>query len=121
MTKAGKSLFYFGIYVALVGLLFLTIPGALVSLAKLPPVPEGWARIIGLLALIVAACDIISGRNNVSVLIRASIYIRLGFTAGIVLLVLTKQMSSSALLFGVIDTLGAIWTAVALKSEKSNQ
>ena len=104
---------------AVVGLLFLVVPQTLLQLIKLPALPTGWARIIGLLALIIAACDIICGMNNVFVLIRASVYIRLLFVVAIGLLVLFQQMPFPVLLFGAADVAGVIWTATALRAEKS--
>lgn len=121
MTKAGASLFYFGIYVLLVGLLFLTIPQQLLSLLNLPPMQSGWARVIGLLALIIGTCDILCGRANIAVIINASVYIRLGFVAGLVLLVIFRQMPITTILFGAVDLAGAIWTAAASKAEKKPQ
>ncbi len=118
MKKAGASVFYFGIYVLFLALLFITIPEKLLSLLNLPAMPSGWARIIGLLAAIVATCDIISGRNNLTILIRATIYIRLAFAASMVLLVLFRQLPPTTILFGVVDAIGAVWTAACLKAEQ---
>ena len=120
MTKAGKSLFYFGVYVALLGAAFIAVPQLLLQLVKLPPMPAGWARVVGLLAFIIGTCDILCGKNNITLIIRASVYIRLCFIAGIILLVLTGQMPLQTLLFALPDLLGVIWTAIALKQESTN-
>lgn len=119
MSPSGKTLFYFGIYVVSAGLLFLSIPETLISLTQLPPMPTGWTRVIGLLALVIGAYDILAGKHDVKPLIKASVYVRLGFALGIVLLVALGQMPLPLLLFGAADGLAALWTAMVLKSEAS--
>lgn len=92
MTKPAKSLFIFGIYAVITGLAFIIAPDAVFSLLHLPPIPSGWARVIGLLALVIGTYDIVSGRTEFMPLIRASVFVRLGFAAGIILLVIVGQM-----------------------------
>ena len=119
MTQSGKSLFYFGIYVVSTGLLFLLIPETLISLTQLPSMPTGWTRVVGLLALVIGTYDILSGKNDIKLLIKVSIYVRLGFTLGAILLVAFGQMPLTLILLGAVDGLGAFWTAMVLKSESS--
>jgi hypothetical protein len=116
MSKAAKSLFIFGIYAVLIGLAFLAVPDALISLLHLPPISSGWARAIGLLVLVIGTYDIISARSEVLPLIKASVLVRFGFALGISALVATGQMPAAAMPLGLIDAAGAIWTHLALKS-----
>lgn len=117
MTKSAKSLYYFGFYVLLTGIIISIFPGMFISLLKLPEIPTGWARVIGLLAIVIGCYDILNGRNNVTPLIMASVYVRLFFFAGILLLVISGQMTKAILPLGIIDMLGALWTALLLKKE----
>ncbi len=115
MTKSAKSLYYFGLYVLLTGLIICIIPDKFVSLLKLPEISIAWARIIGLLVIIIGSYDILNGRNNNIPLIKASIYLRLFFFLGILALFITGQMPIEILPLGIIDLLGAIWTALSIK------
>ena len=117
MTTAAKSLFFFGLYAISAGLLFLIIPEKVIALANLPSLPAGWARVIGLLALVIGSYDIFCSRQNIRPFIQASVYVRLGFFAGTVILFALCQMPASVLAFGVVDALGAAWTALALRGE----
>lgn len=121
MTKSGKSLFYFGIYVVLAGLSFITMPDTLVSLTQLPPIPTGWASVVGLLALVIGSYDIFCGQANIGAVIRASVYVRLSFALGAILLFVTGQMPVGIVLLGGVDALGALWTFLALKSESAGK
>lgn len=119
MTPSGKSLFYFGIYVASTGILLIMIPDIFTALTHLPPMPTGWSSVVGLLTLVIGTYDILCGKGDIKPLIKASIYVRLGFALGTILLVASGEMPITLILLGLIDALGALWTAMALKSEVS--
>ena len=119
MTQAGKSLFYFGVYGLFIGLLLIAIPETLISIVNLPAIHLGWARVIGLLAMVIGTYDIVCGKANIQPFIKASVYVRFGFLIGTIFLVLLQQMPITAILFGVVDAGGALWTVMALKSETS--
>ena len=116
MTPSGKSVFYFGIYGILAGLSFLVLPEKIIVLTQLPEISIGWARTIGLLALVIGTYDIVCGRADLKLFIKASIYVRLGFALGATLLFVSGQMPFTVILLGAVDALGALWTALALKS-----
>ena len=59
MSKAGKSLFYFGIYVLVTGIVIIFSPGTFITALKLSGISSGWATVIGLLAMIIGIYDII--------------------------------------------------------------
>lgn len=117
MIPSAKSLFYFGLYAVSTGLLFLAIPENVIALANLPAMPAGWARVIGLLALVIGSYDIFCSRQNIRPFIKASVYVRLGFFVGTILLFVFAQMPVSVLLFGGVDGLGAAWTILALRAD----
>jgi hypothetical protein len=117
MTRSAKSLFYFGIYVLLTGVTICIIPAKFISILKLPEIPIPWARLIGLLAIIIGSYDLLSAQNNIKPLIKASIYLRLFFFAGVLVLFISGEMPKEILPLGIIDLLGAIWTIFAINLE----
>jgi len=117
MMKSANSLFYFGIYVLVTGLTLCFIPDKFIAILKLPEIPLSWARLIGFLAIIIGCYDIISGRNNIRPLVKASVYLRLFFFLGVLFLFLSGQMTKEILPIGIIDLIGAIWTALAIRAE----
>ncbi|HEX8171471.1 MAG TPA: hypothetical protein VF824_13105 [Thermoanaerobaculia bacterium] len=116
MSRAARSLFVFGIYVLAVGVAFVLAPAAVIALLHLPPVADGWARVVGLLALVIGGYDVVGSRAECLPYIRASVYLRLGFAIGVIALVATRQMPPAALPLGAIDLAGAAWTALALRA-----
>ena len=117
MTKSGKSVFYFGIVAVLNGVIFCIIPEQLISILKLPEISAAWARVIGLLVIVIGSYEIISGRNNLKPLIKGTIYMRLFFFTGIMVLFVSGQMPKEILPLAIIDLLGAVWTIFSLKAE----
>lgn len=117
MKQSAKSLFFFGLYVVITGLVCLLSPDTLISMLQLPEVAKGWSSVIGLLVLVIGAYDVFAGRNGVEPMIKISVPVRLGFAAGTVLLVLLGQMPATLIVLGGADALGALWTAMALRAE----
>jgi hypothetical protein len=118
MNYSAKTVFYFGIYLVFTGLIFLFIPEPIISLLQLPITPTGWSSVVGLLALVIGAYYIVCGKANNEVFINATLYVRWAFAIGATLLFVVGQMPVSIILFGGVDALGAVWTAMALKSAK---
>lgn len=119
MSRPARSLFAFGIYVLLVGAAFLAIPAPLMAALRLPPASPGWGRLIGLLALVIGTYDVVAAWAESLLYIRASVFVRFGFAAGVTLVVLLGEMPPSLLPLGAIDLAGAIWTMFALKATRS--
>lgn len=116
MTRAGNSLFWFGKFIFLTGLLFAVIPQSIISLMNLPDIPTNWARFIGLIVMVIGTYDMICGRWDVLQFIKASVYVRFGFALGTIVFFVFELMPVTILLFGAADALGAIWTLFALKA-----
>jgi len=114
-SRASRSLFVFAIYVILVGIAFVAVPERVISLLQLPPAAAGWGRVVGLLALVIGTYDLVAARADLLVYVRASVYVRFGFAAGVTLLVVTHQMPVTILPLAAIDAISALWTAIELK------
>jgi hypothetical protein len=116
MTNAARSLFVFGVYAVLAGLSLVLVPGVVLSVLGFPPAADGWVRVVGVLAVCVGAYHLVSARSESRPYLRASVPVRLGFGIGLAGLVVTSQMPRALLLFAAVDVLGAVWTAIALRS-----
>lgn len=116
MSRPARSLFIFGIYVVLVAIAFLAIPERLIALLQFPPATVGWARVLGLLALVIGSYDIVGARAESVPYMRASVWIRCGFAAGTFILVALGQMPVTLIPLGASDIAGALWTAFALRA-----
>ena len=117
MSKPAVSIFVFGIYLELLGLILISAPNLILNLLGMPSTGEVWIRVAAVLVLILGFFHIQAGRSEMTPFFHWSIYARssliLFFTAFAVL----GLASPAIILFGVIDLAGAIWTNLAFRSQ----
>ena len=119
MSNPAKSVFVHGIYLALSGSTLITIPNLLFGLLGIPATGEVWIRVVGVLTLILGFYFIQAARKEVTEFIRWTVYARLTFMSFCVIFVLLGFIGPVLLLFGLLDLLGAVWTALALRPARS--
>ena len=116
MSQAARSVFVHGLYLALSGLTLIAVPNLLFGLLGISLTTEVWARLVGVLTLILGFYFIQAARKEVLEFMRWTVYARLTFMSFCVLFVLLNFIGPVLLLFGLLDLLGAIWTALALRT-----
>ncbi len=116
MSKAAKSVFVFGIYLVLTGLGFLLVPNTMFGLFGIPATTEPWIRVVAVLMLILGYYYIQSARSELTALFRFSVHARFPVILFFAAFVLLGLAPPALIMFGVVDLLGAIWTAAALRS-----
>lgn len=115
MSKAAKSVFVFGIYLIINGLGFLIMPNTMLGMMKIPPTTEPWINVVGMLLLFLAYYYILAAKNELTLLFRWSVYARSSVIVFFIVFVLIGIAPAVIIMFGAIDLLAAIWTAVALR------
>lgn len=117
MGKSAQSVYYFGIYVLIVGLTLLLVPNTLLQIFSLEITTEVWIRVVGMLVLMLGVYYLTAAKYNYLPFFQMTVYMRVSvllFFAAFVLLGLVKW---TLLLFALVDLLGAAWTHLALKKE----
>ena len=117
MRSAALTIRVFGVYVVLTGIGLLVAPNLMLSLFGLPAPTEVWVRVLGALAAVVGYYYWACGTADAKVFFKATIPGRLAFCALCVALVAFAGAPLPLLAFGVVDVLGAAWTALALRRE----
>jgi len=117
MKASARSVYYFGLYLYVVGLNLLVIPNIFLKTIQLPQTNEVWIRVAGILVLCIAYYYHRNGAGNNKQMfiltVHARVFVFLAFTA----LALMKLAPPVLVGFGVVDLLGALWTWRALKKE----
>lgn len=121
MSQSARSVFVFGLYLVVLGVILLVAPNLLLQLFFFPPTQEVWIRVIGLLLLILAFYDTQAARKELTDFFRWSVYARAPVIVFFAAFVWLGFASPALLLFGAMDLLGAMWTGLALRSEKSRE
>ena len=120
MSRAAASVLAFGIYMVIVGLALLVVPNVLLSLFASPTTTEIWIRILGFIVVVLGYYYIVAARHELTPLFRASVYGRPAVIVCFSGFVLLGMAEPTLALFGILDLLGAIWTAFALRYSRQN-
>src|SRR5437868_15454125 len=110
MSQAAKSLFVFGIYLCGLGLILLLVPNLILQVFGVLPTNEVWIRINGMFVLCLSFDYVQTARNELTILIRWTVWTRVAVIFLFVAFVLLVSAPKALLCFGLIDLLSAIWT-----------
>ena len=119
MSNSARSVFVFGLYLLVLSIVLLVGPNFLLGLFFLPPTTEVWIRISGMLVLFLGYYYIQAARHELTDFFRWTVHVRSTVIVFLAAFVLLGFASPTLILFGVVDLLGAIWTALALRSVKT--
>lgn len=118
MSKSAVSVFTIGIFSIITGIGFLILPNLLLSILGIPPSDEVWIRILGMMVLFIGYYYIVAARKEIKEFFNATVRVRLVCLTCFIILILTKIAYPILIIFGIIDLIGATWTALALKKEQ---
>lgn len=118
MRDPVKSILVFGIYMIAFGMILLIIPNFYLALGGIPPTNEVWIRVVGMLLFLIGCYYVQAARAKLYLFFYWTVYARASVIVFLTYFVLAGLSSPVLLLIGIIDLLGAIWTALALRSAK---
>jgi hypothetical protein len=119
MSRAAISLFAFGAYLLILGLVLMFVPNALLTLFGLAPTDEVWIRVVAMLVLILGCYDVLAARAELTPFFRWSVVLRASVIVFFAAFVALGMVPPMLLVFGVVDLAAAVWTAVALRVDAS--
>ena len=119
MNKSACSVFVFGLYLVLLGIILIVAPNFLLVPFFLPSTTEVWIRVVGVVVLFMAFYYIKAARTGMTDFFRWTVYVRPTLIIFFTVFVLLGYADPPLILFGVVDLVGAIWTGLALNSSKT--
>ena len=117
MSKSATSVLVFGIYLVVIGVGLLFIPNTVLGLFGFLTTTEPWISVVAMLLLILSYYYIQKARNEDKAFFRLTVHGRASVIVFFGAFVLLSIAPAMLILFGVVDLLAAIWTALALRSE----
>jgi len=117
MSKAAASVFFFSIYLFLLGLILVAFPNVLLSLFRLPETNEVWIRVVGMLVLIIGYYYSVAAKNELASFLRATVIGRFAVLVFFIAFVFLGFAPPILVLFGLIDAVAATWTGFALRAQ----
>ena len=119
MSNSARSVFVFGLYLVVLGIVLVVAPNFLLGMFFMPSTTEVWIRVVGVLVLFMAFYYIQVARKGMTDFFKLTVYTRSSLIIFFSAFVLLGLASPPLILFGVVDLLGAIWTGLALRSPKT--
>ncbi len=116
MSKSARSIFIFGLYLGVLGVILLVIPNFLLGIFQFPSTNEVWIRVVGMLVFLLGGYYILAAQKEVTDFFQWTVYLRSTVILFFIAFVLLDYASPLLILFGVIDLLGAIWTGLLLRA-----
>ncbi len=117
MSKSATSVFIYGIYLAINGLMLLLAPNVLITSLGIEPATEVWIRLSGILLMAIAVYYFLAAKYELVVVMKATAFIRFTIIFFFTAFVLLDFVSQSILVISIIDFLGGLWTYIMLKKE----
>ncbi len=117
MSKSARSVFIFGIYLGVIGIILLLVPNMLITPFGIEPTYEVWIRLSGILLLALAVYYTLGAKHEIVVIMKATAFIRLTIIFFFTAFALLKLTSPNIIIFSAIDFLGGAWTLLMLKKE----
>jgi hypothetical protein len=115
MNSAAKSIYYFGYYLLLLGVILISFPNFLLSTFQMPETQEVWIRVIGIIVFNIGLYYIFMAPSNNQTFVVLTVYTRGVVLLWFVIFVLMKWAPVNLIGFGLVDAAGALWTYLAIK------
>ena len=117
MSQSAISVFIYGIFLAVNGLMLLFVPNALITPLGIEPTYEVWIRLCGVLLMAISVYYFLAAKYEIVVIMKATAYIRFSIIFFFTSFALLEMVSPNLIVLSVIDFLGGTWTYVMLKKE----
>jgi hypothetical protein len=118
MSRAARSVYVFGFYMAVLGVALVATPNLLLALNGLPATSEVWIRVVGVLVLCLAVYYLLAARHELTEFFRWTVFVRASVMVFFAAFVVLGFVRPVFVVFGVVDLAAATWTALALRSDR---
>lgn len=115
MSRVARSVFVFGIYLCVLGVMLVIAPNFLLTLFGLASTNDVWIRVLGTVAFWLGIFYVYAARFELEFFFTATVYARATEPLVLLTFVLLGWVGAPALLFGLLDLGGAVWTAAAMR------
>jgi len=120
MTRAGKSIFYFGFWVLACGLGLFLLPELCLKLVGMTLPDYVTVRLFGMVLVYLSIYYLVAGRYPAFwPFFRMTVYTRASALLVVCVLVLLGIAKPLIIGFVVVDALGALWTYLALRRDRA--
>ena len=121
MSRTAKSILYFSFYMIVVALVLIFFPGLILRILNIPDSGSILVRFMGMTVLFIAYLYLRAGLSEKKLKALYSLTLHTRFSALIILVLFTVILKANPIiiLFGLIDSAGAVWTIISMRRDKS--
>ena len=116
MSNSARSVFIFGLYLFVLGIVLLAVPNVLLRIFSLPDAADVWVRVAGMLVFFLGFYYTQAARKNLTDFFQWTVYVRASVIVFFTIFVVLGFATPPLILFAVVDFLGAVWTGLAIRS-----
>ena len=117
MSRAAFTVAAFGVYLLVLGAVLVLAPNLLLGLFGFPPTSEVWIRVLGIVVIILGVYYVSAAKNEARPFFAVTVGSRFFALAAFAAFAAFGLTQPTLVLFGVVDTLGALWTLRALRAD----
>ena len=118
MSRAARSVRWFGVYIVILGMVLVFAPNVLLSIFRVPETREVWIRVLGIVVFDLGVLYWYAGQSEAGSLFRATIATRTLVLVAFVVFVALGMVAPVVILFGAVDFGGGLWTAWAIRADR---
>jgi hypothetical protein len=118
VSKSATSVLVFGVYLVVLGLLLVVVPNVLLRIFGFAMTTEVWVRVVGVLVLCLAFYYVQAARRELVEFFRWTVIVRAFVFVCLALFAALKLAAPALALFGCVDLLGSVWTALCLRQSR---
>jgi uncharacterized membrane protein len=118
MNRVDKSIFIFGLYSLVMGIALLFMPNFILPLVGIPTTNEAWVYLLGFVLICSSYYYLRSSLNSNRAFAEYTTQTRFLAPLVVSFLIITKKADWHFLAFGIVDSLGGLWTWIELKKQK---
>jgi len=120
MSRAGRTMFWFGFWVLACGISLMFFPGMMLRVARVTVSNDVILRIQGMVLIFLAIYYFVAGRHpEFRPLYQVTVYTRASALPVTAVMVLLLRANPLIILFTVL-ALGALWTALVLRADRAD-
>ena len=120
MTRTSKSVLYYSFYMELVGILMIVFPQVVLKILNINTDAGILVRFLGMVDVFMGYYYLRSGlgKDKLKNFYQLTIHTRFAALVFLVFFVVFWNANPVVILFGLIDTAGAVWTIVSMRLDK---
>ena len=123
MSRTSKSIIYFSFYMEIIGIVMIVFPQIVLKILSISPRADVVVRFLGMVDVLMGYYYLRAGIGGEKLrnFYQLTLHTRFATLVFLVLFIILWNVNPIVILFGLIDTGGAVWTIVSMRLDKNKK